>query len=108
MAGLGNIYVCEVLWEARISPFRFCHQISDTEYEFLTRSIRGILRKAIEAGGSSLRDFKNVGGDLGYFQNNFSVYAQEGSLCKRAKCGFTIQRSIQGGRSTFFCKKCQC
>ena len=108
LAGLGNIYVCEVLWKARISPFRLCDQIRDSEYEFLVTSIREILRKAIKAGGSSLRDFKNVGGDLGYFQNNFSVYAQEGSLCKRAKCGFTIQRSIQGGRSTFFCKKCQC
>jgi formamidopyrimidine-DNA glycosylase len=108
LAGLGNIYVCEVLWKARISPFRLCHQISDSEYEFLTRSIREILRKAIKAGGSSLKDFKNVGGDLGYFQNNFSVYAQEGNLCKRAKCGSTIRRSTQGGRSTFFCNKCQC
>jgi formamidopyrimidine-DNA glycosylase len=108
LAGLGNIYVCEVLWKARVSPFRLCHQISDSEYEFLTRSIREILRKAIKAGGSSLKDFKNVGGDLGYFQNNFSVYAQEGNLCKRAKCGSTIRRSTQGGRSTFFCNKCQC
>ena len=79
LAGLGNIYVCEVLWKARISPYRLCHQIRDFEYEFLVTSIREILRKAIKAGGSSLRDFKNVGGDLGYFQNNFSVYAQEGN-----------------------------
>ena len=107
LAGLGNIYACEILWKARISPFRLCSQISDFECHVLAKSIRAILREAIEAGGSSLRDFKKVGGDLGYFQNSFSVYAREGYLCKRQKCDSAIQRVTQGGRSTFFCLKCQ-
>ena len=107
LAGLGNIYACEILWESRISPFRLCLKIDDSECELLANSIREILWKAIEAGGSSLRDFKKVGGDLGYFQNSFSVYSREGLKCKRNECGSNIQRVNQSGRSTFFCSKCQ-
>ena len=82
-------------------------QSNDSECEVLANSIREILWKAIEAGGSSLRDFKKVGGDLGYFQNSFSVYSREGLKCKRDECGSNIQRVNQSGRSTFFCSKCQ-
>ena len=107
LSGLGNIYVCEILWESKISPFRQCFKINDLECHFLTKAIRSILMKAIKAGGSSLRDFKKVGGDLGYFQNSFNVYSREGLPCKRNGCSAKIKRLIQCGRSTFYCSECQ-
>ena len=107
LSGLGNIYVCEALWAARISPFRPCYKIDGLEFQYLTESVIKVLKKAIQAGGSSLRDFKKVGGGLGYFQNCFNVYSKDGCKCKRERCNSRIQREIQSGRSTFFCPKCQ-
>ena len=107
LAGLGNIYACEILWESKISPFRPCFQIGDLECQLLTKMIREVLTKAIKAGGSSLRDFRKVGGDLGYFQNSFRVYSKEGCSCERSGCISQIKRVTQSGRSTFFCSGCQ-
>ena len=107
VSGLGNIYVCEVLWHCRINPTKKCSDIGETQVLDLVTSIRQILKEAIEAGGSSLRDFKNIKGDLGYFQNQFNVYSKEDAICGRSQCSGLIQRFKQAGRSTFFCSRCQ-
>ena len=107
LSGLGNIYACEILWDSKISPFRRCFEIDDLDCHHLTKSIREVLRQAIQAGGSSLKDFKKVGGDLGYFQNYFTVYSREDYKCRRDGCNSTIKRVTQAGRSTFFCPECQ-
>lgn len=105
VAGLGNIYVCEALHRAGISPRRRAANLSATQIERLHRAIREILGAAIEAGGSTLRDFAASDGSLGYFQHNFEVYDREGEPC--AVCGGQIRRLVQSGRSTFYCGKCQ-
>lgn len=105
VAGLGNIYVCEALHRARISPLRASGALRPAEAEGLVGHIKDVLTEAIEAGGSSLRDFANTNGDLGYFQHSFKVYGQEGNPCP--DCAGTISRIAQGGRSTFFCNICQ-
>ncbi len=106
VAGLGNIYVCEALFHARLSPQRKAGEISLKEAERLSAAIRDVLQAAIEAGGSSLRDYVHADGALGYFQTRFSVYDREGVACARG-CGKNIRRIVQSGRSTFYCPSCQ-
>ena len=107
VAGLGNIYVCEVLFRAGISPRRKAGKIAKPRVAGLVPIIREVLQDAIEAGGSSLRDFRQADGELGYFQHSFDVYGREGEPCRRADCGGTIGRIVQSGRSSFFCAQCQ-
>lgn len=105
IAGLGNIYVCEALYRAKISPRRMAGRLKAAETETLTRHIKDVIAEAIEAGGSSLRDFANTEGGLGYFQHSFDVYGREEEPCK--VCTAPIKRIVQSGRSTFYCKACQ-
>jgi len=105
IAGLGNIYVCEALYRAKISPRRMAGRLKKDETETLTGHIKDVIAEAIEAGGSSLRDFANTEGGLGYFQHSFDVYGRQGEPCKT--CGADIKRLVQSGRSTFYCKSCQ-
>jgi formamidopyrimidine-DNA glycosylase len=112
IAGLGNIYVSETLFRAGLSPTRGAATLakkdgSPTEAAFrLEKALRAVLQDAIAAGGSSLRDYRRADGELGEFQHTFSVYGREGEPC-RAKCGGKVKRIVQGGRSTFYCPKCQ-
>jgi len=105
IAGLGNIYVCEALYRAKISPRRMAGRLKVAETETLIGHIKDVIAEAIEAGGSSLRDFANTEGALGYFQHSFDVYGREGEPCKF--CESPIKRLVQSGRSTFYCKSCQ-
>lgn len=105
VAGLGNIYVCEALYRANISPCRAAGGLTIAETESLTIHIKDTISEAIEAGGSSLRDFANTEGNLGYFQHSFSVYGREGEPCN--SCNEPIKRIIQSGRSSFYCTICQ-
>ncbi|WP_425050936.1 bifunctional DNA-formamidopyrimidine glycosylase/DNA-(apurinic or apyrimidinic site) lyase [Psychromarinibacter sp. S121] len=107
VAGLGNIYVCEALFRAQVSPRRKAGRISDKRVRSLVPIIRDVLTEAIAAGGSSLRDYRQTSGELGYFQHTFRVYGREGLPCTTPGCGGTIARITQSGRSTFFCPKCQ-
>lgn len=107
VAGLGNIYVCEALHRAGISPTRKAGRISASRVRGLVPIIRDVLTEAIEAGGSSLRDYRRTDGELGYFQHTFRVYDREGSPCVTPGCPGTVQRIVQSGRSTFFCRQCQ-
>lgn len=113
IAGLGNIYVCEALWRAGLSPKRKASTITrkggkPTERsEALALHIRDVIAEAIEAGGSSLRDHRQTNGELGYFQHRFSVYDREGQNCVKPGCGGVVKRIVQSGRSTFYCPKCQ-
>lgn len=106
IAGLGNIYVCEALWRAQLSPLRPAGDIAADPHlaELLATCIRNVIADAIEAGGSSLRDHRQADGTLGYFQHSFAVYDREGQACRR--CGATVQRIVQNGRSTFYCAAC--
>jgi formamidopyrimidine-DNA glycosylase len=107
VAGLGNIYVCEALHRARISPFKAAGEIALPRLTKLVADIRDVLSEAIAAGGSSLKDFAQTDGALGYFQHRFRVYDREGRPCPNAGCDGVIDRQVQGGRSTFFCPVCQ-
>ena len=107
VAGLGNIYVCEALFRTKIAPTRKAGRISEARVAALVPVIRDVLQDAIEAGGSSLRDFRQADGELGYFQHSFDVYGREGALCKTEGCGQLIRRITQSGRSTFYCLQCQ-
>jgi|TARA_R110000824_G_scaffold118960_14_gene272060 formamidopyrimidine-DNA glycosylase len=107
VAGLGNIYVCEALFRSGISPKRTAASIGHERIERLTRVIRDVLSEAIEAGGSTLRDYAQTDGELGYFQHRFQVYDREGEPCSKPDCGATVKRIVQSGRSTFYCPKCQ-
>ncbi len=107
VAGLGNIYVCEALFRARISPRRKSRAIAATRLRRLVPAIRDVLIEAIEAGGSSLRDYRRADGELGYFQHTFRVYDREGLACVTPGCGATISRVVQSGRSSFYCANCQ-
>ena len=106
VAGLGNIYVCEALFRARIDPRRAAGKVSKARLDALVGAIRAVLDEAIAAGGSTLRDFARPDGELGYFSKQFDVYGREGERC-RGDCGGTVKRFVQGGRSTFFCASCQ-
>ena len=106
VAGLGNIYVCEALFRARINPKRAGGSVSLQRLERLMPAIVAVLEEAIEAGGSSLRDFASPDGELGYFSKRFDVYGREGEPC-RGNCGGAVRRIVQGGRSTFYCPACQ-
>lgn len=107
IAGLGNIYVCEVLHRARISPHRLAGQITASETSALVTLIRQVLTEAIEAGGSSLRDYRQTDGELGYFQHTFRAYDREDQPCLTPGCPGTVQRTQQSGRSSFWCATCQ-
>ena len=113
IAGLGNIYVCEALHRARVSPTRPAGILADAKGKptaaarALAPAIRAVLEAAIEAGGSTLRDHRQPDGELGYFQHSFAVYDREGAPCPRRSCHGTIARVVQGGRSTFYCPACQ-
>ena len=107
VAGLGNIYVCEALFRARLSPRRKAGQISAARVAALVPAIRDVLTAAIAAGGSSLRDFRQADGELGYFQHSFDVYGREGQPCKTPGCEASIRRIVQSGRSSFYCPACQ-
>lgn len=104
VAGLGNIYVCEALNMARISPTKPAADVSKAKLAVLVPAIKEVLIAAIAAGGSTLRDFLSPEGDLGYFAKDWRVYGCEGEACE---CGGTIARIVQSGRSTFYCPKCQ-
>lgn len=107
VAGLGNIYVCEALFRAGISPRRQAGRIAAPRVRALVPVIRATLLDAIEAGGSSLRDYRQADGAMGYFQHAFHVYDREGHSCTRDGCSGTIRRIVQSGRSTFHCPACQ-
>jgi formamidopyrimidine-DNA glycosylase len=113
VAGLGNIYVCEALHRALLSPKRRASTLagrggaSNERTERLIEAIKAVLNDAIAAGGSSLRDHRRTDGELGEFQHNFRVYDREGQRCVTPSCSGTVKRIVQGGRSTFFCPTCQ-
>jgi len=113
VAGLGNIYVCEALYRAHLSPRRRASTLAEkkgapTDHaKRLIDAIHAVLNQAIEAGGSSLRDHRQTSGELGYFQHSFRVYDREGESCGTVGCGGIIRRFTQNGRSTFWCPKCQ-
>ena len=107
VAGLGNIYVCEALFRAGISPLRLAHTIPGARAARLVPEIKATLTEAIAAGGSSLRDYVQPDGELGYFQHAWKVYGREGEACERCAACPGIVRIVQSGRSTFYCAKVQ-
>ncbi|MFN3230822.1 MAG: bifunctional DNA-formamidopyrimidine glycosylase/DNA-(apurinic or apyrimidinic site) lyase [Alphaproteobacteria bacterium] len=107
VAGLGNIYVCEALFEAGVSPRRLAANVAGTRAERLVPQIKAVLERAIAAGGSTLRDYAQVDGELGYFQHSWKVYGREGAPCRTPGCESVVQRIVQSGRSTFYCPSCQ-
>jgi formamidopyrimidine-DNA glycosylase len=107
VAGLGNIYVCEALHRARISPFKPAGKVAKARLPPLVDAIKAVLAEAITAGGSTLRDYAQADGALGYFQHRFRVYDREGRPCPNEGCTGTIHRKVQAGRSTFHCPVCQ-
>ncbi|WP_078708734.1 bifunctional DNA-formamidopyrimidine glycosylase/DNA-(apurinic or apyrimidinic site) lyase [Consotaella salsifontis] len=113
IAGLGNIYVCEALWRARLSPRRAAGSLvtrdgkATKRLEALALSVRETIADAIAAGGSTLKDYRQADGSLGYFQHSFAVYGREGEACRHENCRGIISRIVQSGRSTFFCPICQ-
>ncbi|MET4128730.1 bifunctional DNA-formamidopyrimidine glycosylase/DNA-(apurinic or apyrimidinic site) lyase [Roseovarius sp. MBR-6] len=107
VAGLGNIYVCEALFRAGISPRRVAGSLGPRRIARLTGAIRAVLTEAIAAGGSSLRDYRQADGELGYFQHAFDVYGREGAPCRKPGCDGRIARLVQSARSSFHCPRCQ-
>jgi formamidopyrimidine-DNA glycosylase len=113
IAGLGNIYVCEALFRARLSPETPASALSAKSgapmaaAKRLAPAIHAVLEDALAAGGSSLRDYRKADGSLGYFQHSFAVYGREGEPCRRKSCGGVVRRLVQNGRSTFYCDTCQ-
>lgn len=107
VAGLGNIYVCEALHRAGVSPFKPSGMIAGKRLGPLTQIIKEVLAEAVEVGGSTLKDFAAADGALGYFQHRFRVYDREGQPCPTKGCKGVIAREVQAGRSTFFCPACQ-
>ena len=111
VVGVGNIYACEALFECGIDPRTPSHEITEKQAAEIVKSIRTVLRAAIKAGGSTLRDYRKTNGDLGYFQHRFAVYDREGKECKGCTCDIQktkgVQRMVQGGRSTFYCPRKQ-
>ena len=121
VAGLGNIYVCEALYRAHLSPRRLAATLASRAGQRnsvaggeptgharqLVEAIRAVLNEAIKAGGSSLRDHRQTSGELGYFQHSFRIYDREGETCRTPGCGGIVRRFAQNGRSTFWCPQCQ-
>jgi formamidopyrimidine-DNA glycosylase len=107
VAGLGNIYVCEALFRAGIAPARRADRIATPRLAALVPIIRDVLSEAIAAGGSSLKDYRQADGELGYFQHSFDVYGRQDEPCRTPGCSATIRRIVQSGRSSFFCPQCQ-
>ena len=107
VAGLGNIYVCEALHRAATHPERPAGEVSPSKLKRLAREIVATLEEAIAAGGSTLRDYRNAEGSLGYFQHAFKVYGREDDPCVKPSCRGVVQRVVQSGRSSFFCPLCQ-
>jgi formamidopyrimidine-DNA glycosylase len=107
IAGLGNIYVCEALFRAGLSPKRSAKTLSAVRAAKLADAIRAVLGEAVSAGGSSLRDHAQTTGELGYFQHSFRVYGRTGQPCAAPGCSGTVRRIVQNGRSTFYCPACQ-
>jgi len=107
VAGIGNIYACEALFKSQISPTRVSNTIKGKQVDRLSNAVREVLEDAIASGGSTLRNYSNTDGELGYFQHKFKVYGKEGEPCPTPKCDGPIKRITQSGRSTFFCERCQ-
>lgn len=107
VAGIGNIYACEALYRANLSPKRLAHTVQAGRAERLAAAVKQVLAEAIEAGGSTLRDYRQADGELGYFQHAFRVYGREGEACATPDCGRPLRRLVQSGRSTFYCATCQ-
>ena len=113
IVGLGNIYACEALWRSSLDPRQPAGSIAGNTAaakeaaDRLARMIRTVIDEALDAGGSSLRDFVHADGSPGYFQHRFNVYDREGERCPRSGCGGTIDRIVQAGRSTYYCPRCQ-
>ena len=107
IAGLGNIYVCEVLFRAGINPTRKAGEIAAADVAAMVPIIRQVLDEAIAAGGSSLKDYRQADGELGYFQHGFQAYGREGEKCITPNCETEMLRIVQSGRSTFYCPQCQ-
>lgn len=112
VCGIGNIYACEALYRSRLSPRRLARTITSAagttaRCDLLAETIRDVLNEAVAAGGSSLRDYVQTDGELGYFQHAFQVYDREGEPCARPDCSGTVGRIVQSGRSTFYCPSCQ-
>jgi formamidopyrimidine-DNA glycosylase len=113
IAGLGNIYVCEALFRAGLHPEAPAGVLATptgrprAKAHRLAEAIRDVLTEAVEAGGSTLRDYARTDGSLGYFQHAFRVYDREGDICVKPGCGNHVRRLVQAGRSTFFCPSCQ-
>lgn len=107
VAGVGNIYACEALHRSGISPRRLALNVSGGRAERLADAVKAVLAEAISAGGSSLRDHRQVSGELGYFQHTFRVYDRAGEACQTPACTGTVKRLVQSGRSTFYCPRCQ-
>ena len=107
LVGVGNIYACEALFLAGISPRRSAHTVQGERATKLVNAIRHVLARSIDDGGSTLRDHVQPGGELGYFQTRFNVYDRAGIACPTRGCGNTVRRLVQAGRSTFYCARCQ-
>lgn len=107
VAGLGNIYVCETLYRSGVHPEEKARNVAKDKIAGLVPIIQEVLQEAIEAGGSSLKDFRQADGELGYFQHRFAVYGREGEPCVTEGCDANIARVVQSGRSSFFCPSCQ-
>lgn len=111
VVGVGNIYACEALYESGIDPALPAQNLAFSRLETLAKEIRNVLKRAIKAGGSTLKDYRKTNGDLGYFQHKFSVYDREGRACGHCDCRVDktggVQRMVQGGRSTFYCPRKQ-
>ena len=107
LVGVGNIYACEALFRSGISPRRSAHTVKGSRADLLVASIKDVLSRSIQDGGSTLRDHIQPGGELGYFQTRFQVYDREGAICPTRDCGKPVKRLVQSGRSTFYCANCQ-
>ena len=107
VSGIGNIYASEILFASKINPFKKAKRLNKNECLNIILNSKKILQQAINKGGSSIRDFKDISGNKGSFQKEFKVYQQDGADCKRAKCKGIIKKKITSNRSTFFCVSCQ-